>query len=458
MKNVLRRNIRILLIVFCVLFAGLTFYLGYVVTVYGERWFVTPYNPRLQNVQASVKPGDLRDRTGRELLYTSRGERVYLSGGGMRRSVAHVIGDGHGMTYGAQTMFAKYLLGFDKGAVTRIVDLVSGSERTGSDVTLTVDARLCERALSALDGKSGAVVVMNYQTGELLASVSSPTFDPADMELFLEGGGESELVNRAFSGLYPPGSTFKLVTAAALIENGMADFETTCAGSTEIGGKTVGCTGKHEKEDLEDALRHSCNVYFAQAAAALGAPAIEREAKKFLFNTELLFDDVVMGQSVFRTGSDADNAWAAIGQHHDLVTPLHACMIAGAIANGGVMMEPKLLLSVTDSAGESYALVPKAAAAPMRDTQALKDMMIAAVENGTGSAAAIDGVRVGGKTGTAEIEDKDGKAEHAWFVGFIDGSAHPLCIAVVIEKAGSGGKNAAPAARRVLRKAIELGY
>ena len=101
---------------------------------------------------------------------------------------------------------------------TRIEDLLSGEERMGSDVQLTIDAELCETAMAALDGSNGAVVVMNYETGEILASVSVPSFDPTDMSLFLDGGGDSELVNRAFSGLYPPGSTFKLITAAALIE------------------------------------------------------------------------------------------------------------------------------------------------------------------------------------------------------------------------------------------------
>jgi len=455
MKNVLKRNIRILLIVFCVMFTGLTVYLGYMVGVYGERWFVTPYNPRLNRMQANVQPGDILDRTGKQLYYSSGGKRTYMSGSGQRRAAAHILGDSDGMTYGAQTMFAKYLYGYDQGSVTRIVDLVSGNPRKGSDVMLTIDARLCETAYKALDGNRGAVVVMNYKTGEILASTSSPSFDPLRMEEFLEGGGESELVNRAFSGLYPPGSTFKIVSASALIHNGMADYKATCTGSTQIGGKTITCTGKHGDLDLKGALAQSCNVYFAQAATELGIDAIEREAAKFLFNTELLFDDVIMGQSVFNTAlNDADNAWAAIGQHQDLVTPLHACMIAASIANNGVMMEPKLLYSVS---GRNM-LAPRAAAAVAADTQALKDMMIQAVKDGTGSAAAIKGVTVGGKTGTAEIEDKDGRAAHAWFIGFIDDDEHLLAIAVVMERAGSGGKHAAPAARRVLRKAIELGY
>ena len=459
MKNSLRKNIRTLLIVFTVMFAGLVIYLGYAVFMYGERWFITPYNPRIQNMETRVDAGDILDRTGRKLFYTDGEERVYVDDDSMRQSVSHIIGDSYGMTYGAQTMFAKYLFGFDKDTITRIVDLVSGEERQGSDVTLTIDAQLCDRALAALDGSNGAIVVMNYKTGEILASVSSPTFDPTDMDKFLEGGGESELVNRAFSGLYPPGSTFKLITAAALIENDMADFETVCTGSTVIDGETINCTGEHEAEDLEEAVRHSCNVYFAEAAQAVGAQAIAAQANKFMFNNEMLFDDVVMGESVFEVANNKANAsWAAIGQYHDLITPLHACMIAGTIANDGVMMKPKLLYSVSDSLRTTFSFQPEAAATPMSDTDALKEMMIAAVKDGTGKKAALDHYVVGGKTGTAEVADEEGNAEHAWFVGFVDDEEHPLCIAVIMEKAGSGGSNAAPAAKKVFIEAIELGY
>lgn len=459
MKNVLRRNISILLVVFVLMFTGLIAYLGYAVFMYGERWFVTPYNPRIQNMKTTVEAGDILDRAGRALLYTEDGEREYISNKDRRMAVAHIVGDSYGMTYGAQTFYAKYLFGFDKGTITRIVDAVSGSERKGSDITLTIDAKLSASAMDALDGRNGSVVVMNYKTGEILASVSSPSFDPADMSEFLEGGGGSELVNRAFTGLYPPGSIFKMVTAAAMIENDMADFKTDCKGSTTIAGHKITCWDDHGEVDLEDAIEHSCNVYFAEASEELGIRALKAEADKFLFNKELLFDDVVMEESVYEAPDNKiDLAWSSIGQYHDLITPLHACMIAGSIANDGVMMEPKLLLKVTDGTKQTYMLEPKSAATPTSDSQVLKDMMISVVKNGTGKGAAVKGYTVGGKTGTAEIAGEEENAAHAWFIGFLADEDHPLAIAVIMEKAGSGGKNAAPAAGKVLEKAIDLGY
>ncbi|MGI5850264.1 MAG: peptidoglycan D,D-transpeptidase FtsI family protein [Christensenellales bacterium] len=458
-KNVLKKNIRTLLIVFIVMFALLIVYLGYVNVVYGERWFATAYNPRIQNMKTNVQVGNILDRTGLPLLFVDNGEREYIEDKGMRIAIAHVVGDEYGLSYGAQTMYAKYLFGFDKDTITRIVDLLSGEERTGSDVTLTIDALLCKTAMDAMNGNDGAVVVMNYQTGEILASISSPSFDPEDMSLFLEGGGDSELVNRASSGLYPPGSTFKLITAAALIDNGMADFKTTCKGSIMIGGKEIACTSKHGDVGLHDAIEHSCNVYFAEAAVALGTGALKAKADKFLFNTNFLFSDVVMENSIFKAAAnDLDAAWSSIGQYHDLITPLHACMIAACIANDGVMMEPKLLKSVSNNTSETYAFKPKTAATPMDNTDSFKEMMVAVVKSGTGTKAAIDGYTVAGKTGTAEIATKDGKAAHAWFVGFINDDDHPLAIAVILEKAGSGGANAAPVAKKVLKKAINLGY
>lgn len=459
-RNILKRNITALLIVFIIMFTGLIVYLGYVNVVYGERWFATPYNPRIQNMKTAVKAGDIMDRTGRKLLYTGDdGKRRYIKGASLRESIAHIIGDEYGLSYGAQIMYAKYLYGSGTDSITQIAQLFSGEERKGGDIRLTIDADLCKAAMDALGKYDGSIVVMNYKTGEILASVSSPSFDPADMDKFQEGGGTSELVNRAFSGLYPPGSTFKLITAAALIEHGKDDFKTTCTGSTVIDGNVVNCTGKHGEIGLEAAIEHSCNVYFAQSSQELGGGAIKAEAEKFLYNRQLMFPDLVMKDSVYEAGSSAtDTAWSAIGQYHDLITPLHACMIASSIANDGVMMEPKLLLNVSSGGVSSYRMSPGVAARPLGNTDALKKMMEKVVKSGTGTAAKIKGVTVAGKTGTAEVDSAGKIPNTAWFVGFIEDGEHPVAIAVVMERAGSGGKMAAPAARKVLKKAVDLGY
>lgn len=456
-KNALRRNIAALLVVFVLMFTGLIVYLGYVNVVYGERWFATPYNPRIQNLKTTVKAGDILDRTGRKLVYTDGDKRRYIKGENLRKSIAHITGDEYGLSYGAQIMYSKYLYG-GGDTITRIAQLLTGEQRKGSDVKLTIDAKLCEAALSALGKSDGAVVVMNYETGEILASVSKPSFDPADMDKFKEGGGTSELVNRAFSGLYAPGSIFKIVTAAAMTEYGYEGFITMCGGSTVIDGNRIACTGEHGSVDLKEAITYSCNVYFAEAAEKLGG-SLKAEAEKFLFNRPLAFGEIVIKSSVFEGGNKTDAAWAAIGQHHDLITPLHACMIAATIANDGVMMEPKLLMSVSGSGVSTYRADFGAAAKPLDDTEALKNMMLSAIKSGTGKKAAIKGRKVAGKTGTAQVDIGNGEtADNAWFIGFIDEEEHPLAIAVVMEEAGSGGSKAAPAAQKVLKKALDIGY
>lgn len=459
-KNVLRRNISALLVVFVLMFTGLIVYLGYVNVVYGERWFATPYNPRIQNMKTNVTAGDILDRTGRKLLYTENGKRQYIDGEGQRRAIAHIIGDEYGLSYGAQTTYSKYLYGQSLNTITQITQLLTGEQRRGSDVTLTIDAKLCDTAMDALKGHDGAVVVMNYKTGEILASVSSPSFDPADMKEFQEGGGTSELVNRAFSGLYAPGSTFKLITAAALMESGNEGFKTTCTGSTVIDGKEITCTGEHGDVDLDSALTHSCNVYFAEAAVAMGKGPLAAEAEKFLYNKSPMFGDVVMKDGVYESGeNDNDLGWSAVGQYHDLITPLQSCMIAASVANDGVMMEPKLLLGVSNGGTASYGLTSGVAATPLGNTDKLKSMMENVVKSGTGTKAKIKGVTVAGKTGTAQVSLENGDiGENAWFVGFIEDAEHPVAIAVVMEQAGAGSSNAAPAAKTVLSKAIDLGY
>ena len=462
----IKRNMRALLFIFVFMFFGLVVYLGYSTLTYGEKWFETPYNPRIQEERTNVVPGSVLDRTGEKLVWTENDVTNYSGDKEKRLAVSHVTGDSYGMTTGAQSTFAKYLYGFDTGALDRLSEAFSGEKRHGSDVTLTIDADLSEYIYRQLGDSDGAVVVMNYQTGEILACVSKPAFDPANMERFLEGEGTSELVNRVFSGLYPPGSIFKTVTAAGAInylkDIGGLTYE--CTGSIKIGSGEISCIGGkvHGDMDLSSAYAASCNTYFANLTVTLGSADLSSQAKKYGFNKEFLFDDMVVKQSEYTaTGDVFDLAWSGIGQYKDLITPIHAALITGAVANGGVMAEPRLLLRVETAEGRvSYTLTPNNyERIESAETSALlKAMMIKTVQDGTGYNAKIAGVTVGGKTGTAEYEEDGEKKAHAWFTGFIDSEKHPLCLAVLVEAGGSGAKTAAPVAKKAFEKAMELGY
>lgn len=448
-----RRNIKISLGIFLALFAVLICYLGYAVTTYGEKWFATPYNTRLQNAAGIVRAGTIYDRNGEKLAWTEDGKRNYSSDRSLRRAVSHVVGDNLGKSIGAETMFAKYLLGFEKNVADRLAGALAGDDKRGSDITLTIDADLSDHIYDELNNYSGAVAVINYKTGEIIALVSSPNFDPT--KLSNEDIEDTSLVNRATMGKYPPGSTMKILTAACAIENNI-DFEYECTGSTIINGQKVSCPGgeAHGKLDLQEAFQVSCNTYFATLSVRLGNDKLEANANKFAYNTEFNFSDIILYSSSYEgSGDDGNVAWAGIGLYNDLITPLHSAMITGAVANGGVMMEPKLLKKVD----ENNALTSSVYRTVMSSSVAekLEGYMRAVVTDGTGTRADVSGVTVCGKTGTADYVE-DGKTKsHAWFTGYIADDEYPYAVSIILEGAGSGGRYAAPIAKSIFKELIK---
>lgn len=530
MKNI-HRHLRIVLIVFSVMFIALGLYFVYVVNVYGGRWFSNPYNQRLQAQKDTVQAGRLLDRNGEVLAETGEdGERVYNSDKGVRQAVSHVVGDGSGLTStGAESFMAKYLLGFENNIFEHVYQRLSGGTVRGSDVVLSIDSDLSEVASDAMGSYNGAVVVLNYKTGEVLAMISHPMYDPNDMDRYRNASGDgdeqSALVNRATMGKYTPGSVFKIITAAAALRylpdadtrewdcEGplLFDAETrrflpnqhmseaedkalrnqtaapqpspTAAATDEAGvggqlsqGEEYDEGGQVEKYlllrdyessyhgeiTLKQAFAKSCNNTFARIELEIGEEKLAKMAENFGVGNDFMFSDLVVYASQFVKGSNEyDSAWSAVGQYKDLVTPIHMAAIAGAIGNGGVMMEPKLLRAVVNSRNyQSNMLNPSEYKQVLTADEAAKmeEYMRACITGGTGKSAAVKGVEVCGKTGTAEVSGDKSVANHAWFVGYISGEDHPLAIAVVLEHAGSGGGKAAPVAGKVLKEAVRLGY
>ncbi|HWQ57732.1 MAG TPA: penicillin-binding transpeptidase domain-containing protein [Clostridia bacterium] len=485
------RNMKTLLVVFLLLFALLAAYLVYVIDLYGDYWFASPYNTRVTAQKSRVVAGDVLDRNGGTLASTDAdGKRTYNERDALRLSVAHVLGDSGGQTIGAQSLFARYLLGFDADLGARLEELLSGEKRRGSDVYLTIDARLCEYAYEQLDGRSGAIVVMNYKTGEILASTSSPSFDLSKIDLFASGEYEpasSSLVNRATMGKYTPGSTFKLVTAIAALRylpnvtertftcTGVLVFDKKTGTFVENAAEAFDAEGNvkegyallrdfdgeiHGELTLEEAFSVSCNNVFARLALELGADKIRAVAEELGFNGELVFNEVVVYSGSYGvSATDFELAWSGVGQHTDIVTPMHMCLLTCAVANGGVAMEPKLLYRLAAPEGNAEAaLTPAVYKTLLKGNEAdfLKACMRRTVAEGTGTKAQIEGYTVCGKTGTAEVSSSADILPHAWFAGFIDSGEHPYAICVVIENGGGGGAVAAPVAASVLKKAISL--
>ena len=329
---------------------------------------------------------------------------------------------------------------------------------------LTIDSRLATYIASIFpSGKTGAVVVMNYQTGEVLSEQSFPTFDPENITAAVRSDSQKPFFNRAVQGLYTPGSTFKIVTAASAMEN-LPDYASQtfqCTGLLQLGSRTVtdagtrlaeGTVVQHGDISLQRAFQVSCNNTFAQLALQLGDVRLRKTAESFGFNDNFLFRDLVVENSSYPTENrnEGEIAWTGAGQSALSVSPMHLCMIASAVANDGVMMEPRTLLSATAVNGTVRAsFSPRVYRRALTAEQAekLTEYMRAVVTGGTGTAAQISGVKVCGKTGSAEIDSQENT--NAWFVGFLDEAASPYALSIVVEDAGGGGSIAAPLARQI---------
>jgi peptidoglycan glycosyltransferase len=366
---------------------------------------------------------------------------------------------------------------------TRIQDLITGAQPQGSSIELTIDPAAQQAALDALGGQQGAVVAVEPATGKILAMVSTPGFDPntlathdttaanAAYQQLLAADGDP-LINKTTSENYPPGSTFKLVTAAAALESGAYTPESVLSAPdvyTLPGTRTTlpnfggSSCGANQQTTLADALRISCNTAFASLGVDLGDDAIREQAEKFGFDqTDLTVPMRVAASRYPEDLNDAQTALSAIGQESVRATALQMAMVASAIANGGTLMTPYLVQTVRTanldvvSEADPTELSQAVSAAT---AQQLTDMMIGVVQSGSGTSAQISGVQVAGKTGTAQT-GVEGDSPHAWFTGFAPADDPQVAVAVIVEHGGSvgseatGGRVAAPIAKAVMEAVI----
>lgn len=461
-----RFRFKLLALFLFALFLVLIAYGAYSVLVYGNRWFASSKNPRVRVQKESVMAGSVLDRNGVVLASTTEeGERVYQADEAARRAIVHLLGDSQGqVANGVETFQTSYLYGFHASFAELAALLLTGDARRGDDVTLTVDSQLCTAMANAYDahplsqGKRGAAVVINYRSGEVLGMTSLPSFDPMDMANLSEEG--DPFWNRVTQSRYPPGSTFKIVTAAAALEN-LPDADTTllaCDGALSVLGQTIRDYGgaSHGSVSIRRAFTVSCNNVFAQLALTLGDELLRGKAEDFGFGDNFLFRDLVVENSVYPTTNRTlfELATSGFGQSSLAATPLHMCMVVGAIANDGVMMEPRLLQGAVSATGRvrnvSGERVYRTAVTP-ETAQLLQTYLFAAVNDAgaTGAKAKSNGLTICGKTGTAE-STLDGEAiSYGWFVGYIQEKTLPFAVAVLVEDIGDGvggGTVAAPIA------------
>ena len=482
----MNRQIRRVGVTLTVLFVALFVQLNYLQVVRAHKLANDPRNTRVATRDFSRPRGVIQTADGavlaRSVPVDDEFERVreYPEG----ELFGHVTGF-FSFTFGSSGVERTYkdeLAGRDLGLrFDQISDLLVDRTRTGN-VTLTLRKSLQQVARDTLGQRKGSVVALDPTTGAVLALWSFPSFDPTPLaghdqkavraawdQLNADPG--KPLLARAYRERYSPGSTFKLVTAAAALERRPElatkdypvqrdlDLPQTDRNLPNFGGASCGGA-------LPQLLRVSCNTGFGQMGLELGAQALNGEADDFGFNRAPPLDLPATASSQFPAVVDFDRnlpalAQSAIGQRDVAATPLQMALVTAGIANGGVVMRPHVLAEVRDSEGEVVRgydpeewirpVTPEVAAA-------LRDMMVSVVNEGTGRRAALPGVQVAGKTGTAQTV---GDNAHAWFVGFAPAEAPKVAVAVIVESQpevseATGGRVAAPIAQAVMRAALGL--
>ncbi len=455
--NNLQKNIKNVMIVFLALFIALISYMSYYYLFKSEEAIDSAYNKRTQAENSRVLRGTIYDRdmnpltTGEKTSEFSQ-TRQYVGG----EAFSHVVGY-NDVVYGAsgiEKKFDKELSGQTINSIKDIFSKDDGSE-VGNHVVTTLDSDLQKKAYDLLGSRKGSIVALDPSTGEVLAMVSKPSFDPNSIQEDFSTLSQDEntpFLNRAVSGLYPPGSTFKVVTALSALENidGIRDRVFNDEGRIYFNdidslenykGTVMG------NINLRTAFLRSSNVVFGTLAMELGNEKLKATAEKFFFNKEIPSRTITIDDSIFpKYGSEevGNIAQSGIGQSGVLASPIQMALVASAIANDGVMMEPNIVKNIVDSQGKvvkEYKPETATTVTTPENAQILKEYMKAVVNEGTGTAASLWGVQVSGKTGTADTDTGD-KIPHSWFIGFAGYDNPEIAFAIVVEEGGNDKFNA----------------
>lgn len=460
-----------------------------VATTYWQAWAAGDLADRQDNqiqrvAQFTIKRGEILSGAPLAVNDPQRvgGKTLYFRRYPQRGLAAHVVGYStqSRARSGLERSMNDYLTGANANLSTVVgtaLDKLKGATVTGNSLRLTLNLRAQRTALDALGGRCGSVVALDVRTGKALVLASSPTFDPNVIEKDFGAIDRIQapckpvapLINRATDGLYAPGSTFKVVTAAAAIDSGkfQPDSEFTDPGYCEVYGKRVNnydTTRPFGRIDLRTALKYSVNSVFCNIGKELGARKLVEYAKRFGFYSEPPLEtpsNERVESGLYQDGelfdpkddSQVDAGRFAFGQERLLVTPLQMAMVAAAIANGGVVMRPYVVDRVLGPKGKTVQRTKpdELGRAVKAETAAeVQSMMEGVVDGGTGTAARISGLVMGGKTGTAETGIAG--LNTTWFISFAGKDRPEVAIAVVVEQQNStGGETAAPVARQVLQ-------
>ncbi len=439
--------------VFTAIFALLLGIYVYKYVTEAESWVSYPSNTHVYKDGKLQNAGTVYDRKGVKLVFTENGVRKYNDDLLIRKSTVHAVGDLSGnISDSVQSKYLSSLIGYN------FLNGTYSPDGKGEDVTLTVDAKLSTVARKALGKRSGVVGVCNYKTGEIICMVSSPTFDPEDVDSISDSDKENGVfMNKFTQGLYAPGSVFKIVTTVAALENlnDVDGFSFTCEGKYEVRGEYVTCENVHGKQNLEQALANSCNCAYAHIATTLGRDIMQKTAEQLGFNSNFKMDNITCKQSLYNPQNltDIDFAWSGIGQSTDMINPAHYLNMMSGIANGGTAKNCYFVdkLPLLDFNNVKGFFDSKTTKYMSRDTATkLGKMLRNNVVSNYGDGR-FPGLTLCGKTGTAQIDKK--KEAHSWFVGYSADQSKPYAFVVIVENGGFGITAAGEVASTVLQAA-----
>lgn len=448
------------LIVLALLMLSLVVYLTWFQVFKAPALASSGQNPRTVLAEESIKRGSIYSSDGERLAYSEYSGDEQIRRYPYENLYSHVIGYNN-RTYGRSMLensFNSYIMGTGfSNKLYNLKQLITKENKEGANLTLTIDHSLQQKAYELLGNRNGAVVALNPKTGATLALVSKPDYNPTNESLkqnwdSLSSSKQSVFLPRATRGLYAPGSVFKTITAAAAVENGIADRSFNDTGSFVVdshefknyGGKANGTI------DIKTAFARSSNVVFVSLANELGFSKMKAATEKFMIGQNIPYDIPLEGSSCLKSNAKTNVAAVGMGQGDTLVTPLNMALVASAIANKGTMMQPYLVESADLSNGYNiYKHNASAMSNAVSEEAAdrVKDMMLTCVSSGTGTTAAVSGIKVAGKTGTAENTGED----HAWFIAFAPADDPEIAICVMVENAANtGGTVCGPIVSRLI--------
>lgn len=460
-KKAYNRSIYRLTYIFSFLLFLVIGYYSYFLVAQGKTFVNNTYNKRQELLAQHIERGKIISSDGAVLAQTITNDdgeevRVYPYGNVFSHAVGRVL---HGRTGIEQsesfTMLSSSVSGFGK-----LTNTLNGVKTAGDNVISTLNAKLQQVAYDALGDYRGAVVVLEPSTGKILAMVSKPDYNPNTITEkwdSLNADQSSPLLNRATQGLYPPGSTFKVLTALEYMRENpnYEDYEYQCKSKDRINQVTINCANgtSHGKENLKESFANSCNTSFATLGSSLNMDSFRNLCETMLFN-KTLPTTFKTAQSSFVLNSQSDPndfPQTVIGLGKTQISPLHNAMIAATVANGGLMMKPYLVDRIETFEGslvKRYSPDSYSQVISRQEAAILSDYMKEVVENGTGTKLSGMKVSVAGKTGTANYET--GKPAHAWFIGFAPVENPQIAISVIVESSGTGSRYAVPIAKKII--------